>query len=72
VRIVDGQPVRHLCGFTSIEVPAGESVSVTVPCSTRPLQRWTTEGFTLDDDDIVVEAGAYSGDPNACRMPLRH
>jgi beta-glucosidase len=72
VRIVDGQPVRHLCGFTSIEVPAGERVSVTVPCSTRPLQRWTTEGFTLDDDDIVVEAGAYSGDPNACRMPLRH
>jgi beta-glucosidase len=72
VRIVDGQPIRHLCGFTSIEVSAGESVSVTFACSTRPLQRWTTEGFTLDDDEIVVEAGAYSGDPNACRMPLRH
>jgi beta-glucosidase len=72
VRIVDGQPVRHLCGFTSIEVSAGERVSVPVACSTRPLQRWTAEGFTLDDDDIVVEAGAYSGDPNACRMPLQH
>jgi beta-glucosidase len=70
VRTVDGQPVRHLCGFTSIAVSAGESISVTVVCSTRPLQRWTTEGFTLDEGDVIVEAGAYCGDPNACRMPL--
>ena len=70
VRTVDGQPVRHLTGFASVAVSAGASASVTVECSTRPLQRWTADGFVLDDGDITVEAGAYSGDPNACRMPL--
>ena len=34
VRTVDGQPVHHLTGFASIAVSAGESVSVTVDCST--------------------------------------
>jgi beta-glucosidase len=72
VRTVDGQPVRHLVGFASLAVSAGESVSVTVDCSTRPLQRWTTEGFVFEDGDITVEAGAYCGDPNASRMPLVH
>lgn len=70
VRTVDGQPVRHLVGFASVAVSAGESTSVTVDCSTRPLQRWTADGFVLADGDITVEAGAYSGDPNATRMPL--
>jgi beta-glucosidase len=70
VRTVDGQAVRHLTGFASIAVSAEESISVTVDCSIRPLQRWTADGFVLEDGDITVEAGAYSGDPNACRMPL--
>lgn len=70
VRPVDGRPVRHLVGFSSIAVPTGASTSVTVQCSTRPLQRWTPDGFVLDDGDITVEAGAYSGDPDACRIPL--
>ncbi|MGZ5392402.1 MAG: glycoside hydrolase family 3 C-terminal domain-containing protein, partial [Mycobacterium sp.] len=71
VRTVDGQPVHHLTGFASVPVSAGESASVRVDCSLRPLQRWTVDGFVLDEGDITVEAGAYCGDPNACRMPLR-
>lgn len=71
VRAVDGQPVRHLTGFASVGVAAGENVSVGVDCSLRPLQRWTVDGFVLDEGDIIVEAGNYCGDPNACRMPLR-
>ena len=71
VPTVDGQPVRHLTGFASVAVSAGGSVSVKVDCSLRPLQRWTVDGFVLDEGDITVEAGAYCGDPNACRMPLR-
>ncbi|MCV7303407.1 glycoside hydrolase family 3 C-terminal domain-containing protein [Mycobacterium barrassiae] len=70
VRAVDGNPVRHLVGFTSIAVLAGESASVTVDCSARPLQRWTDAGFVLDEGDITVEAGGYCGDPNAARSPL--
>ena len=70
VRTVDGQPVRHLVGFASVAVPAGESASVRIDCSLRPLQRWTVDGFVLDGGDITVEAGAYCGDPNACRIPL--
>jgi beta-glucosidase len=70
LRAVDGQPVRHLIGFESIAVSAGASTSVTVECSTRPLQRWTPDGFVLDDGDITVEAGAYCGDPDARRKPL--
>lgn len=65
VREIDGQPVRHLVGFASVAVTAGASTSVTIECSTRPLQRWTAAGFVLDDGDVTVEAGAYSGDPAA-------
>ncbi|BBW99937.1 beta-glucosidase [Mycolicibacterium moriokaense] len=70
VREVDGRPVRHLVGFTSVAVSAGESVPVTVDCSTRPLQRWTHAGVVLDGGEVTVEAGGYCGDPNAARSPL--
>lgn len=70
VRTIDGQPVRHLVGFTSVAVPAGERISVTANCSIRPLQRWSSDGFVLDTSDITVEAGGYCGDPHAARMPL--
>ncbi|MFI5505828.1 glycoside hydrolase family 3 protein [Mycobacterium sp. NPDC051804] len=71
VRTVDGRPVRHLTGFAAVAVAAGASTSVTVECSTRPLQRWTADGFVFDDDDVTVEAGAYCGDPDACHTPLK-
>jgi beta-glucosidase len=58
-------PVRVLAGFVPVEVAAGDTVPVTVECSTRPLQRWTGKGFALDDEALQVEAGSYSGDPAA-------
>lgn len=70
VRTVDGRPVRHLTGFASTVASAGESTAVSVGCSTRPLQRWTPDGFVFEAGDITVEAGAYCGDPNAVRAPL--
>ena len=70
VREVDGRPIHHLVGFASVVVPAGKSTAVTVDCSTRPLQRWTADGFVFDNLDIAVVAGAYCGDPHAARGRL--
>ncbi len=72
VRAVGGRPIRHLVGFTSVVLAAGASTQVIVSCSTRPLQRWTATGFVFDGDEITVEAGAYSGDPDAARATLPH
>ena len=60
--------VRALVGFASVEVGAGQTVPVTVECTTRPLQRWTGAGFTTDAEAVTVEAGAYSGDPDALTL----
>ena len=65
VRMIDQRPVRHLVGFSSVRVPAGQSTPVTLTCSTRPLQRWTADGFILEAGEITAEAGGYCGDPNA-------
>lgn len=58
-------PTRVLIGFTSLHLDAGETVTVTVESTTRPLQRWTGGGFTLDAAGVSIEAAAYSGDPAA-------
>ncbi len=68
---VDGRPVRHLVGFASVPVSTGEAVPVTVTCSTRPLQRWTADGFVLDAGEVTVETGSYCGDPDAVRGTLK-
>jgi beta-glucosidase len=72
VRPVDGRPIRHLVGFASVVLAAGESALVTVDCSTRPLQRWTADGFVFEGDEITVEAGAYAGDPHSALALLAH
>jgi beta-glucosidase-like glycosyl hydrolase len=64
-------PRRVLLGFTPIELGAGESAEVAVRASTRPVQRWTSAGFVPAADEVVVEAAAYSGDPDAPTAPLR-
>lgn len=71
VHSADERQVRHLVGFASVVLAADQSTTVVVDCSTRPLQRWTGAGFVFEaGDDIVIEAGAHAGDPNAARSHL--
>ncbi|MFD1714791.1 glycoside hydrolase family 3 C-terminal domain-containing protein [Amnibacterium flavum] len=65
-----GRTVRPLLGFRSVAIGAGETVEVEVGASTRPLQRWTADGFVTDPGEITVEAASYSGDPGALAAPL--
>jgi beta-glucosidase len=64
------KPVRALVGFRAVEPGAGKTVSVTVDCSTRPLQRWTPRGYAVDVQSVRVEAGSWSGDPAAVDATL--
>jgi beta-glucosidase len=59
------RPVRALLGFQGVEVAPGGTATVTVDCTTRPLQRWTAGTFELTADSVVLEAASYSGDPTA-------
>ncbi len=60
-----GRPVHHLVGFRSVHLGAGSSERTVVECSTRPVQRWTGEGFAPPADDVTIRAGSYAGDPAA-------
>lgn len=63
-------PRRVLLGFAPLDLEAGRTRSITVPGSTRPLDRWTEEGFVPAAPSVIVEAAAYSGDPEAATAPL--
>ncbi|WP_313673510.1 glycoside hydrolase family 3 C-terminal domain-containing protein [Mycolicibacterium sp.] len=65
-----GRPVHYLVGFGSVHVAAGQSRRIVVDCSTRPLQRWTADGFALDIGDVTVRAGSHAGDPAAVEGTL--
>ena len=60
-----GRPVHHLVGFRSVHLGAGSSERTVVECSTRPVQRWTGEGFAPPAGDVTIRAGSYAGDPAA-------
>ena len=60
-----GRPVHHLVGFRSVHLEAGSSERTVVECSTRPVQRWTGEGFAPPAGDVTIRAGSYAGDPAA-------
>ena len=60
-----GRPVHHLVGFRSVHLEAGSSERTVVECSTRPVQRWTGEGFAPPAGDVTIRAGSYAGDPEA-------
>lgn len=65
------RPVRALLGFQAVgEVAPGETRTVTVDCATRPLQRWTSDGFVTDRATVRVEAASWSGDPAAVTAEL--
>lgn len=58
--------VRALIGFQAVaDMAPGETRTVNVECSTRPLQRWTRDGFATDLAAVPVEAASWSGDPSA-------
>ncbi len=60
-----GRPVHHLVGFRSVHLEADQSARVAVDCSTRPVQRWSGDGFVLDAGSVTVRAASYAGDPAA-------
>jgi beta-glucosidase len=64
-------PVRPLLGFASVELEPGQTRTVTIDCTTRPLQHWTGAGFTLDAGRIVLEAASHSRDPSALTADLK-
>lgn len=61
----NGLPIRELVGFRPVRLDPGQSQQVIIDCSTRPLQRWTADGFVLDARAVRIEAGSFSGDPHA-------
>ncbi|WP_174189380.1 beta-glucosidase [Nocardia barduliensis] len=65
-----GDAVRKLIGFLPVEAEPAERVRLTVDCTTRPLQRWTPNGFQTPHGSIFIEAAAHSGDPHAARTHL--
>jgi beta-glucosidase len=66
------RPVRALVGFASVALDVGAESTVTIACSTRPLQRWTADGFVFDAGTVEIEAGAFSGDSQASAATLVH
>jgi hypothetical protein len=53
-----------------VECEAGDTATVSVEATTRPLQTWTGNGFTLGIRTIGVEAASYAGDPAAASASI--
>jgi beta-glucosidase len=66
----DDFPSRVLLGFAPVRLEAGESTRITVSGSTRPLQRWTSEGFVPASDKAQIEIAAHAGDSDALLLDL--
>ena len=58
-------PARALTGFRPVACGPGETITVTVVGSTRPLQVWTPDGWVLGVRGAGIEAAAHAGDPAA-------
>jgi hypothetical protein len=63
-------PSRVLLGFAPVELDAGETAEIAVTGSTRPLQRWTPDGFIAAAPVVTLEAAAYSGDRTCATASL--
>lgn len=63
---------RHLLGFASVAVPAGETVDVVVPASLLPLGSWdaATRRVVVPVGPVTVELGSFWGDPGAASVTL--
>jgi beta-glucosidase len=61
----EGGEAPVLVGFAPVRVPAATTVTVSVPITLAPLQRWT-EGRMVDPDEPVrLTVASYAGDPQA-------
>lgn len=58
-------PQRVLLGFATVQLDAAATASVEVTGSLRPLQRWSNGQFVWAASSVLIEASAYSGDPDA-------
>jgi beta-glucosidase len=63
-------PAKVLLGFAPVELAAGESRTITVPGSTRPLQRWTDRGFVPAAGSARIEVAAHAADPEALAVDI--
>ena len=70
VKAGDDFPGRVLLGFAPVALEPGDATRVELAGSTRPLQRWTGDGFAAAAPSVVVEAAAFAGDPLALSAPV--
>jgi hypothetical protein len=62
-----------LLGFRPVEVPAGGSVTTSVPFSLEPLALWSDDAQTrlpAPPPEVSVEVGAHARDPHALAVDL--
>lgn len=61
-----------LVGFASAAVPAGRSVTVTVPVSLEPLSAWDgrSKQLVLPEGEVVLEVGAHAHDPASISLEI--
>jgi hypothetical protein len=66
----DDFPRRVLLGFGAVALAPGAAARLDLTGSTRPLQRWTENGFEAAATSVVLEAAAFAGDPGAPTTPV--
>lgn len=62
---------RVLLGFQSLDLEIGQSKTVNVTCSIRPLQCWRNGEFELVKGEVGLEVAGFAGDPSALTGQLR-
>lgn len=67
---LDELPTRVLLGFGVIDLDAGQSKSVRMIASIRPLLRWTSAGWIRPGKTVGLELSSFHGDPNALSASL--
>lgn len=67
------RPQRQLVGFERVTVAAGQTATVTIGCSLRPLARRDDAGsWSIVDAEYRIEASQFSGDPSSASTPLTY
>ena len=58
------RPLKALKGFKRINVPAGQSISISIPLNAEDLKYWSEErhAFVLEKGNVKIMLGAASDD----------